>query len=60
MNTVQLMHNHLSSLDQWILVIASWCTIAGFIWAALNVASEEIIKANKEKRRLEKLNGVRK
>lgn len=60
MSNVQLMRNYLSDIDQWILVIASWCTIAGFIWSALNVASEEIIKANKEKRRLEKLNGVRK
>lgn len=54
------MHSHLSDIDQWILVITSWCTIAGFIYACLNVASEEIIKANKEKRRLEKLNGARK
>lgn len=60
MSSVQLMHNHLSNIDQWIIIIFSWCTIVGFIWSALNVASEEIIKANKEKRRLEKLNGVRK
>ena len=60
MSNVQLMHNHLSEVDQWILVITSWCTIAGFIWSCLNIASEDILKAMKEKRRLEKLNGVRK
>lgn len=57
---VQSMYNQLSEYDHWALVITIVCTAAGFICAALNVPSEDILKANKEKRRLEKLNGVRK
>ncbi|MBK8396123.1 MAG: hypothetical protein IPL26_12915 [Leptospiraceae bacterium] len=60
MNNVQSMYSQLSEYDQWFLIITLWCTVIVFIYAALNVPSEDILKANKEKRRLEKLNGVRK
>lgn len=46
-----IIHN----LDQWIIIISSWLTIATWIYYALTLESEEIIKARKEKVKLEGL-----
>ena len=45
----------LSNLDQWIIIVSSWFTFAYFIYAALTLESEEIIKARNVKIKLEKL-----
>lgn len=48
----------LSNADQWAIIISSWVTIAAWIYFALSVESEEMIKARKEKIKLEKLRKV--
>jgi len=45
----------LSTLDQWIIIVSSWFTIVFFIYFALTLESEEMIKARNEKIKLEKL-----
>jgi hypothetical protein len=47
--------NQLTNLDEWAIIISSWVTIASTVYAALTVPSEDILKAIKEKNRLEKL-----
>lgn len=44
-----------SNLDQWIIIISSWLTIISFVYFALTLESEEMIKARNEKIKLEKL-----
>ena len=44
-----------SNLDQWVIIVSSWLTIVSFIYFALTLESEEMIKARNEKIKLEKL-----
>ncbi len=54
--TDQLMISAYSEMDKNILIATISGTIAAFIYFALTTPSEDIIKAIKEKKRLEKLN----
>jgi len=47
-----------SNLEQWIIIVSSWFTIVSFIYFALTLESEEMIKARNEKIKLEKLRKV--
>ena len=48
----------LSNLDQWAIIISSWLTFISFIYSALTLESEEMIKARNEKIKLEKLRKI--
>lgn len=44
-----------TNIEQWVVIICSYVTIACTVYAMLTVPSEDILKAIKEKNRLEKL-----
>jgi len=52
----QLMTTAYSEMDKISLIASIWWTVVAFIYFALTTPSEDILKAIKEKKRLEKLN----